>query len=76
MPLSSDLEVVADLLHELAHDADLARILIGLAFLSNALPEIVERARALEGQTVPPHWRIQPYDGQPRDNVTPLRGRP
>jgi hypothetical protein len=38
------------------------------------MPDLVERARLLEGQTVPPHWRRQDWDGQPTGNVMPLRG--
>jgi len=76
VPLSDDLAAVADTLHDLAHTADARRLVICVALLADAMPTLVEQARALEGRTVPPHWRAQPYDGQPRGNVTPLRRRP
>jgi glutamyl-tRNA synthetase len=48
---------------------------VALELLALVLPDLIERARLLEGRTVPPHWRAQPWDGTPCANIRPLRGR-
>lgn len=73
MSLSDDLLSVADMAADLATEGDPLRALVALELLAVIMPDLVERARMLEGTTVPPHWRRQDWDGQPRDNVTPLR---
>ena len=73
MSLADDLLAVADMAADLATEGDPMRALVALELLAVIMPDLVERARMLEGTTVPPHWRRQAWDGQPRDNVTPLR---
>lgn len=73
MSLADDLLSVADMAADLATEGDPLRALVALELLAVIMPDLVERARMLEGAAVPPHWRRQPWDGQPRDNVTPLR---
>jgi hypothetical protein len=47
-----------------------------LEMLAVILPEMAERARLLEGGTVPPHWRRQPWDSTAHHtNIVPLRRR-
>jgi len=71
--LTDDLTAIADMAAAMATEADPDRAVAALEMLAVILPEMAERARLLEGQTVPPHWRRQPWDGQPTGNVTPLR---
>jgi len=73
MSLADDLLSVADMAADLATEGDPMRALVALELLAVIMPDLVERARMLEGTTVPPHWRRQPWDGEARDNVTPLR---
>ena len=73
MSLSDDLAKITRMAIELSERNDPEYALAALDILASIMPDILERARALEGTNVPPHWRRQPWDGQPRDNVTPLR---
>ena len=73
MSLADDLTAIADMAAAMATEGDPARAIVALELLALVMPDLVERARLLEGQTVPPHWRRQPWDGQPAGNVTPLR---
>lgn len=73
MSLTDDLTAIADMAADLATEADPARAIVALELLALVLPDLVERARILEGGVVPPHWRRQQWDGQPADNITPLR---
>lgn len=73
MSLSDDLLSVADMAADLATEGDPMRALLALELLAVIMPDLVERARMLESSNVPPHWRRQDWDGQPRENVTPLR---
>lgn len=73
MSLADDLMGLADAAAGVASGPDPDLAVAALEMLAVILPEMAERARLLEGQTVPPHWRRQPWDGQPAGNVTPLR---
>ena len=73
MSLSDDLMGAADMAATLARDSDPANRAFALDLLAVIMRDMAERARMLEGATVPPHWRRQPWDGEARDNVTPLR---
>lgn len=73
MSLTDDLMGLADAAGGIAAEADPVAAIVALEMLALILPDLAERARLLEGQTVPPHWRRQPWDGQPAGNVTPLR---
>jgi hypothetical protein len=73
MSLADDLTAIADMAAAMAAENDPARAVVALELLALIMPDLVERARLLEGQTVPPHWRRQPWDGQPAGNVMPLR---
>jgi hypothetical protein len=73
--LTEDLAAIADMAATLAAEADPDRAIVALELLSIVMPDLVERARLLEGRTVPPHWRQQAWDGTPYANVRPLRGR-
>ena len=73
MSLADDLTAIADMAAAIAAEGDPARAVVALELLALVMPDLVERARLLEGQTVPPHWRRQDWDGQPTGNVMPLR---
>ena len=73
MSLADDLMGLADAAAGVASGPDPDLAVAALEMLAVILPEMAERARLLEGQTVPPHWRRQSWDGQPAGNVTPLR---
>lgn len=73
MSLTEDLTAIADMAATLAAEADPDRAIVALELLALVMPDLVERARLLEGRTVPPHWRAQAWDGQPYANVRPLR---
>lgn len=73
MSLSDDLLSVADMAADLATEGDPLRALVALELLAVIMPDLVERARMLEGTNVPPHWRRQDWDGQPQGNIRPLR---
>jgi hypothetical protein len=73
MSLTDDLTAIADMAAAMAVEGDPARAIVALELLALIMPDLVERARLLEGGVVPPHWRRQPWDGQPAGNVTPLR---
>ena len=75
MSLTEDLAAIADMAATLATEGDPDRAIVALELLALVLPDLVERARLLEGRTVPPHWRRQDWDGQPYANIRPLRGR-
>lgn len=72
MSLTEDLTAIADMAADLAAEADPDRAIVAMKLLAIVMPELAERARLLEGRTVPAHWRRQDWDGT---NVTPLRGR-
>jgi len=73
MSLTEDLSAIADMAAALAAEGDPDRAIVALELLALVLPDLVERARLLEGRTVPPHWRAPPWDGTPYANIRPLR---
>jgi hypothetical protein len=73
MSLSEDLMAVADMAAAIAAEGDHDRALAALLLVALAVPDLADRARALEGTNVPPHWRRQEWDGQPFANIRPLR---
>jgi hypothetical protein len=73
MSLTDDLMGLADAAAGVASGPDAEMAVAALEMLAVILPEMAERARLLEGGTVPPHWRRQDWDGQPTGNVMPLR---
>jgi hypothetical protein len=73
MSLTEDLTALADMAATLATEGDPDRAIVALELLALVMPDLIERARILEGRTVPPHWRQQAWDGQPYANVRPLR---
>lgn len=73
MSLAGDLTAIADMAAAIAAEGDPARAVVALELLALVMPDLVERARLLEGQTVPPHWRQQDWDGTPYANIRPLR---
>lgn len=73
MSLSEDLMAVADMAAAIAAEGDHDRALAALLLVALAVPDLADRARALEGTNVPPHWRRQVWDGTPFANVRPLR---
>jgi hypothetical protein len=73
MSLTDDLSAIADMAAALAAEGDPDRAIAALALLAIVMPDTVERARLLEDRMVPPHWRAQPWDGQPYANIRPLR---
>jgi hypothetical protein len=73
MSLTEDLTAIADMAATLATEGDPDRAIAALELLALVMPDLIERARLLEGRTVPAHWRQQAWDGQPTGNVTPLR---
>jgi hypothetical protein len=75
MSLTDDLIGLADAAADVASAADPETALAALEMLAVILPDMAERARLLEGRTVPPHWRRQDWDGTPYVNVRPLRSR-
>jgi len=75
MSLTEDLTAIADMAATLATEGDPNRAIVALELLALVMPDLIERARILEGRTVPAHWKAQPWDGTPYANVRPLRGR-
>jgi len=75
MSLTDDLTAIADMAATLATEGDPDRAIVALELLALVMPDLIERARLLEGRTVPPHWRQQAWDGTPYANVRPLRSR-
>jgi hypothetical protein len=75
MSLTEDLTAIADMAATLATEGDPDRAIVALELLALVMPDLIERARLLEGRTVPAHWRQQAWDGQPYANIRPLRGR-
>jgi hypothetical protein len=75
MSLTEDLTAIADMAATLATEGDPDRAIVALELLAIVMPDLIERARLLEGRTVPAHWRQQAWDGQPYANIRPLRGR-
>jgi len=75
MSLTEDLTALADMAATLATEGNPDRAIVALELLALVLPDLIERARLLEGRTVPPHWRQQAWDGTPYANIRPLRGR-
>jgi hypothetical protein len=73
MSLTEDLTAIADMAATLVTEGDPDRAIVALELLALVLPDLVERARLLEGHLVPPHWRRQDWDGQPYANIRPLR---
>ena len=74
MSLTEDLTAIADMAADLATEADPARAIVALELLAIIMPDLVERARMLEGGTVPPHWRRQDWDSSAHHpNIVPLR---
>ena len=76
MSLTDDLMGLADAAAGIASGPDPEMAVAALEMLAVILPEMAERARLLEGGTVPPHWRHQPWDSTAHHtNIVPLRGR-
>jgi hypothetical protein len=76
MSLTEDLAAIADMAATLATEGNPERAIVALELLALIMPDLVERARILEGRTVPPHWRRQPWDSSAyHPNIVPLRGR-
>lgn len=76
MSLTDDLMGLADAAAGIASGPDPEMAVAALEMLAVILPEMAERARLLEGGTVPPHWRRQPWDSTAHHaNIVPLRGR-
>lgn len=74
MSLADDLTAIADMAAAMATEADPARAVVALELLALIMPDLVERARLLEGGVVPPHWRRQPWDDSAHHpNIVPLR---
>jgi hypothetical protein len=73
MSLTDDLTAIADMAATLATEGDPDRAIVALELLALVMPDLAERARLLEGRTVPAHWRAQAWDGTPYANVRPLR---
>jgi hypothetical protein len=73
MSLTDDLMGLADAVGDIAAEANPSYAVAALEMLAVILPDMAERARLLEGRTVPPHWKAQPWDGTPYVNVRPLR---
>lgn len=73
MSLADDLLAVADMAAAIAAEGDHDRALAALQLLAIIMPDLTDRARALEGTNVPPHWRRQDWDGTPHANIRPLR---
>ena len=73
MSLADDLTAIADMAAAIAAEGDPDRAIAALALLAIVMPDTIERARLLEGQTVPPHWRRQDWNGTPYANIRPLR---
>lgn len=73
MSLAEDIMGVAASAAALANDPNPANRTAALEMIAVILGDLAMRARSLEGMNVPPHWRRQPWDGEARDNVTPLR---
>jgi hypothetical protein len=75
MSLTDDLTAIADMAATLAAEGDPDRAVVALELLALVMPDLVERARLLEGRTVPAYWRQQAWDGQPYANIRPLQRR-
>jgi len=77
MSLTDDLTALADMAATLATEGNPDRAIVALELLALVMPDLIERARILEGRTVPPHWRQQPaWDSSAyHPNIVPLRGR-
>lgn len=75
MSLADDLSAIADMAATLATQNDPDRAIVALEMLSLVMPDLIERARLLEGRTVRSHWRQQAGDGTPYANIRPLQGR-
>lgn len=74
MSLTDDLTAIADMAASMATEGDPARAVVALELLALIMPDLVERARLLEGGTVPPHWRRQDWDSSAHHpNIVPLR---
>ena len=73
MSLADDLTAIADMAASMATEGDPDRAIAALTLLVIVMPDLVERARLLEGQTAPQHWRRQDWDGTPYANIRPLR---
>jgi len=73
MSLTDDLIGLADAAADVASGGDPGQAIAALEMIALILPDMAERARLLEGRTVPPHWKAQPWDGTPYVNVRPLR---
>ena len=70
--LRNDIEAAAEILTRLGTTEDLEMVRLGLAIVTDSLRDMAERAGALEGSTVPPHWRKQWWNGE-GPNIVPMR---
>jgi hypothetical protein len=76
MSLTKDLIGLADAAADVASGGDPGQATAALEMIALILPDMAERARLLEGRTVPPHWRRQDWDSSAyHPNIVPLRGR-